>query len=435
MASIKDLGNGKYRVFACNGFRSDGKVNRITKVIKAKSLKDAERQANEIEVHFKDGVIRSKKEEKAEKARQDSQIISFVDLVEKWRELVESKKQEKSKERDEELLKHFMLPYFGDMKVKDIKALQIEEYLSTLEKDGVRLDKKKGGYSEKTILNHYALLHSLLENAVKWEVIEYSPCSKVNRPKVHHKEARVYDENDISKLLNCLDLECEETISKFSRKYDKYTPYEAFRRKQIRIFNDKMHKVYVWVALASACRRSELIGLTVDNVDIANNCIIIKRTGKYTSSKGIHFTEYLKNGSSSKVVDMPVPVMKLMGEYLQDRKDLFNLMGWEDNGDVFISLENGTVTRAGGTMLPDVISTWFDRFIKKYELPPLTLHGLRHTSISYLINRGVETSLIANRAGHQNTRTTEEIYGHIFAKTKRSTADKYDELFAAHMEE
>ena len=55
MASVKDLGGGKYRVFICNGFKADGKVNRTSKVITAKSLRDAEKQANVLEVDFKRG--------------------------------------------------------------------------------------------------------------------------------------------------------------------------------------------------------------------------------------------------------------------------------------------------------------------------------------------------------------------------------------------
>ena len=72
-------------------------------------------------------------------------------------------------------------------------------------------------------------------------------------------------------------------------------------------------------------------------------------------------------------------------------------------------------------MMPDVISTWFTRFLEKYDLPKITLHQVRHTSISYLINRGVDIKKVADRAGHQNTRTTEEIYGHVFARTRRAT--------------
>ena len=55
MASIKDMGNGKYRIFICDGFKPDGRVNRTSKTIYAKSKKDAERQAQAMEVDFKRG--------------------------------------------------------------------------------------------------------------------------------------------------------------------------------------------------------------------------------------------------------------------------------------------------------------------------------------------------------------------------------------------
>lgn len=55
MASIKDLGNNRYRVFICNGFKADGKVNRTSKVITAKSMADAKKQAAALEVDFKRG--------------------------------------------------------------------------------------------------------------------------------------------------------------------------------------------------------------------------------------------------------------------------------------------------------------------------------------------------------------------------------------------
>ena len=93
------------------------------------------------------------------------------------------------------------------------------------------------------------------------------------------------------------------------------------------------------------------------------------------------------------------------------------------------------MTEAGGQIMPDVLSKWFSRFLKKHKLPEICLHEVRHTSLSYLINRGVDIKMIADRGGHQNTRTTEEIYGHIFAKTRRATANEYDSLFNSRVTE
>ena len=146
MASIKDMGNGKYRIFICDGLKPDGKVNRTSQTIYAKSKKDAERQAQAMEVDFKRG-----------QQVQPSNASTFSELVDKWRDMAKPDIVVKTQERYEGMLNHFLLPYFGRMKVRDIKALNIEHYLKTLSKDGVRTDGKPGGYSEKTIHDHYML--------------------------------------------------------------------------------------------------------------------------------------------------------------------------------------------------------------------------------------------------------------------------------------
>lgn len=423
MASVKDLGKGKYRVFICNGFTREGKLNRTSKVIQAKSMADAKKQAQALEVDIKRTPV------------QLANTPTFAELVAEWRKLKKDKLELKTQLRYEGFLEQFMLPYFGKMKINEIRVLTIENYLKTLTVDGVRKDGKSGGYSEKTIRHHFMFLQTLLNCAVEWERLAINPCARMKAPVVHKKEANYYEDADIVRLLDCLDKECQTTIDKFSRSYDKLDPAEAYRRQQVRIFNDLMHKTYVWVALASACRRGELVGLRVDGVDFERNLIRITETGHYEPKAGLYDVERMKNGAPSKTVDMPVSVMKQLKVYLDARQNLFDLMGWEDSGYAFISLKEGRVTEGGGQIMPDVLSKWFSRFLKKHKLPEICLHEVRHTSLSYLINRGVDIKMVADRGGHQNTRTTEEIYSHIFAKTRRATANEYDSLFNSRVTE
>lgn len=419
MASVTNLGDGKYRAFFCNGTKPDGKPNRFSKVIIAKSRRDAEKQAQAIEVDFKRGNL-----------IQASCMYTFTELVNNWREIVKPDMVLKTQERYERMLKRFIIPYFGTMKVQDIKAIQIQQYLKTLSQDGVRIDGKSGGYSEKTIKHHYSLLRRLLDLAIKWEMLDVNPCSRVITPKVCKKEAGYYEVEEVHRMLACLDQEYQHTIDKFSQRYDSPSPKGVHIRRQVRIFNDLMHKIYIWMALASACRRSELIGLTIDKLDFNHNTITISQTAHYTTGAGIYFQKFLKNGDSSRNISMSKTVMQEIQSYLKQRQKLFKLMGWKDSGYVFVSLSDGTVTKAGGPMIPDVISKWFTRFLEKYQLPTITLHQLRHTSISYLINEGVDIKMVADRAGHQSTRITEEVYSHVYQKSKRAIADKYNELFS-----
>lgn len=115
MASIKDLGNGKYRIFISNKFNEEtGKRNMVTKVITAKSFNDAEKQAILLE-------------DKVHKSRVEANNCTFNELVDKWRKYRDTKKKkaEKTIVRYEGILNSFMLKFFGKKKVKDITALDI----------------------------------------------------------------------------------------------------------------------------------------------------------------------------------------------------------------------------------------------------------------------------------------------------------------------
>ena len=48
------------------------------------------------------------------------------------------------------------------------------------------------------------------------------------------------------------------------------------------------------------------------------------------------------------------------------------------------------------------------------HLDYLTFHELRHTSATYLINKGVNPKAVSQRLGHSDTSVTMEIYSHTF---------------------
>jgi integrase len=54
----------------------------------------------------------------------------------------------------------------------------------------------------------------------------------------------------------------------------------------------------------------------------------------------------------------------------------------------------------GLPMYPSSITTWWRKRLKKYELPYITFHELRHTSATLLINQGVHMKTISARLGH-----------------------------------
>ena len=60
------------------------------------------------------------------------------------------------------------------------------------------------------------------------------------------------------------------------------------------------------------------------------------------------------------------------------------------------------------------------------DMPSLSVHGLRHSNASLLINNGFDVKAISEHLGHCNTEITSNIYVHIFKEYKAKMAETID---------
>ncbi|MFR0941826.1 MAG: tyrosine-type recombinase/integrase [Butyricicoccus sp.] len=64
-------------------------------------------------------------------------------------------------------------------------------------------------------------------------------------------------------------------------------------------------------------------------------------------------------------------------------------------------------------MHPSTVTGWFHTFIERSDLPPISIHSLRHTNATLLIAAGTSLTTVAARLGHANSTTTSKIYAHV----------------------
>ena len=189
----------------------------------------------------------------------------------------------------------------------------------------MRIDKKSGGYAQKTIKEHYTFLNSLLKVAVFWRMATSNPMIYVKKPEVDKKEAGFYDEEQIPILLENVETEYRKyvtmaTNSLNARKY-KHNQKKALERYYINWITGYQRKVYVLIGLTSACRRDEMLGLEEDDFDFEHNIMKIQRVSLYTKERGIYTKDKLKNGAPSKIIDMPQHVMDVVKDYISVLKE------------------------------------------------------------------------------------------------------------------
>lgn len=382
--SIIQRGKNSWRIEIFIG-KVDNKYQRITETFHG--LK-SEAKARELELKHQaqNGMITISKN------------LTFQEFSNKWLKEYASNLAPRTYSEYEKLLKKINRS-IGMIPLSELKPLQLTEYYNELRRTDVEIPKNKQNreqgsnkkLSENTILHHYNLINGILSKAVDWECIERNPNSKVPRPKLKKHEPKFYDTKQVKKLLSCLENECLK--------------YQAL----------------ILLALDTGARRGELTGLDWDDVDFEENYININKTTQRLHGEIIEKAP--KNNSSIRRVPITTATSKILEEYRKEQleQELHYGEKWKKSNKVFPG-------RCGGYMYPELPSKIFDKLIEKYNLPKIKFHELRHTSVSLLINAGIQTQMISKRVGHSSTSTTSNIYAHIFSSSEKEVAEKMSEI-------
>ena len=88
---------------------------------------------------------------------------------------------------------------------------------------------------------------------------------------------------------------------------------------------------------------------------------------------------------------------------------------WIERGAVVTGME-------GEYMSGGYLNITLKKLLKEHVLPDIHVHDLRHANASLLINAGVPVKFISEHLGHSNTKTTEDIYAHVYNSTAEKVA-------------
>ena len=89
---------------------------------------------------------------------------------------------------------------------------------------------------------------------------------------------------------------------------------------------------------------------------------------------------------------------------------------WTDTGFVFTEPD-------GSPIVPDHITQDCASLIKKYNLPHLTFHGLRHAFATLALKAGINTKVVSEALGHSKVGITMDLYQHVLPNMQNDLAD------------
>ncbi len=181
--------------------------------------------------------------------------------------------------------------------------------------------------------------------------------------------------------------------------------------------------------MQTAARRAEVLGLRREDIDFAANQITFSHNLLYTPNNGIYLQPRLKTQDEKKLF-VNDELLKMIGNYLAELDTLFEIAdGAIPYSDMlFISVKNSKYCKPGGLPFPDAYSDWFQGFVKRNNLPPISFHKLRHSSISYLLNNGVDPYVVMKIAGHSSLEQITKTYGHLYDRSQREAMANFNML-------
>ncbi|CAI8300223.1 MAG: Tyrosine recombinase XerC [Formosa sp. Hel3_A1_48] len=252
-------------------------------------------------------------------------------------------------QKDLEVFQNYLLDEFSDDNLTDISYSQIRTWIIQLVDEG---------NSNRTINRKISSLNSYYKFLIKIGDLKHSPLAKHKALKVQKKVHIPFSEEEINAVLNS------------AATHD----FEALRNKLI-----------VELLYSTGIRRSELINLKINDVDLVQQQIKV-----------------LGKRNKERYIPLISTVQETLKLYLEMRNTLKHIVAT----DFLFLTQKGAKTY--GTLVYRVINTYFSEASSKVKKSP---HILRHSFATHLLSHGADLNAVKELLGHSSLAAT-QVYTH-----------------------
>ena len=163
-------------------------------------------------------------------------------------------------------------------------------------------------------------------------------------------------------------------------------------------------------------RRGEAVGLPWANTRLVDGQIDIRVQVVQLAWETTTSTP--KSAAGQRTITLDADTVKILRGWkrFQNEQRLQAGKHWNRTGLVF--------TRQDGSgWHPGQVSDWFCRIVKAAELPPITLHGLRHGAASLALAAGTDVKVVSTEPGHATTHFTQDTYQSVYPDVAKAAAE------------
>ena len=284
-------------------------------------------------------------------------------------------------------------PAIGNKKLSSIKTPDIQKFINSLQRDGIRKDSGSGGYSTAYIQKIRNMLHDAFDQAATNGMIVRNPVNGVEMPKQKKPEIRVLSHEEQERFIKALD---------------------GFELKPM-----------FMLALCTGMRRGELLGLTWDCVDFRTKTITVKQSAtRYkdpVTGQAVHTVKEPKTWTSYRRIPMVDNIIPILRNHMQSQRVNMIDPKWNLNDLVFCS-SKGTIIEA------TTVNRYLNQIIKRAGLEKFSMHTLRHTFATRMMEAGVSAKVVQEMLGHKDVALTLNTYTHVNMDTAHREIAKINDL-------
>jgi len=156
------------------------------------------------------------------------------------------------------------------------------------------------------------------------------------------------------------------------------------------------HRAMLSLIYACGLRRGELLHMKISDIDSKRNIVIIRQS----------------KGKKDRIVPLSQRILEMLRDYFRACKPKY----WLFEG------------QAGGQYSEKSLQSVLKQALKKAGIrKPVSLHWLRHSYATHLLESGTDLRYIQELLGHNSSKTT-EIYTHVSTKNLQQIKSPFDDL-------
>jgi integrase len=281
------------------------------------------------------------------------------------------------------IVKKHLVPALGHLTLQKLGPEHVQQLFAA---------KSAEGLSPRRVALIRAVLHTALNEAVKWSAVGRNVADLVKAPRRVRYLPMTLNQKQARALLNA-----------------------AGKHRIGAVFS---------VATAVGLRLGESLGLRWQDVNLKKGTISVHQTLQRVDGK-LEFVEP-KSERSRRTVTLPaLTVATLKRHATRQKKERLRAGGdWVDSGLVFTS----TI----GTPLDERnVRRDFKSLLTAAKLPKIRIHDLRHTCATLLLVQGVHPKVVQEILGHSQISLTLDTYSHVLPHVSAEAALQMDAALRA----